>query len=51
METPSVQTKLKDIGADIVSPDRRSSDYLQAFLKVEIDKWAGAIKAANIKVE
>jgi tripartite-type tricarboxylate transporter receptor subunit TctC len=51
LETPSVQTKLKEIGADIVSFERRSPDYLQTFLKGEIDKWAGAIKAANIKVE
>jgi tripartite-type tricarboxylate transporter receptor subunit TctC len=51
METPSVQTKLKEIGADIVSSERRSPDYLQIFLKGEIDKWSGAIKAANIKVE
>ena len=51
LETPAVQTKLKEIGADIVSADRRSPDYLQTFLRGEIDKWAGAIKAANIKVE
>jgi tripartite-type tricarboxylate transporter receptor subunit TctC len=51
METPAVQTKLKEIGADIVAPERRSPDYLQTFLGGEIDKWAGAIKAANIKVE
>jgi tripartite-type tricarboxylate transporter receptor subunit TctC len=51
LETPAVQAKLKEIGAEIVSPDRRSPDYLQTFLKGEIDKWAGAIKAANIKVD
>jgi tripartite-type tricarboxylate transporter receptor subunit TctC len=51
METPSVQSKLKEIGAEIVAPERRSPDYLQGFLKGEIDKWANAIKAANIKVE
>ena len=51
VETPAVQTKLKEIGADVVSPERRSPDYLQGFLKGEIDKWATAIKTANIKVE
>jgi tripartite-type tricarboxylate transporter receptor subunit TctC len=51
METASVQAKLKEIGAEIVSPDRRSPDYLQTFLKGEIEKWAGAITAANLKVE
>ena len=47
----SVQTRLKEIGADMVAPERRSPDYLQKFLKGEIEKWAAAIKAANIKVE
>jgi tripartite-type tricarboxylate transporter receptor subunit TctC len=51
LETPVVQAKLKEIGAEIVSPDRRSPDYLQTFLKGEIDKWAGAIKAADLKVD
>jgi tripartite-type tricarboxylate transporter receptor subunit TctC len=51
MDTPAVQAKLKEIGADIVTPERRSPDYLQTFLKGEIDKWANAIKAAGIKVE
>jgi tripartite-type tricarboxylate transporter receptor subunit TctC len=51
METPAVQARLKDIGADLVAPERRSPDYLQAFLKNEIAKWAAAIKAANLAVD
>ena len=51
METPAVQARLKDIGADLVAPERRSPDYLQAFLKNEIVKWAAAIKAANLAVD
>jgi tripartite-type tricarboxylate transporter receptor subunit TctC len=51
METPAVQARLKDIGADLVAPERRSPDYLQAFLKNEILKWAAAIKAANLAVD
>jgi tripartite-type tricarboxylate transporter receptor subunit TctC len=51
METPSVQMRLKEIGAEMVAPERRSPDYLQRFLKSEIEKWATAIKAANINVE
>ena len=51
METPSVRSRLKDIGADMVAPERRSPDYLQRFLKGEIEKWAAAIKTANIKVD
>jgi len=51
MATPSVQARLKEIGADLVAPERRSSAYLQGFLKADIEKWAAAIKAANLKVE
>jgi tripartite-type tricarboxylate transporter receptor subunit TctC len=51
METPSVQVRLNEIGADMVAAERRSPYYLQRFLKSEIEKWAAAIKAANIKVE
>lgn len=51
METPSVQAQFKKIGAEMVASERRSPDYLQRFLKGEIEKWAAAIKTANIKVD
>jgi tripartite-type tricarboxylate transporter receptor subunit TctC len=51
METPSVQTQLKEIGAVLVAPERRSPGYLQRFLSSEKEKWATAVKAANIPVE
>lgn len=50
METPAVQAQLKLIGADVVAPERRSPEYLQSFLKSEIDKWATVIKAANLEM-
>jgi tripartite-type tricarboxylate transporter receptor subunit TctC len=51
METPSVQFRLKDIGATIVLPERRSPAALQTFLGNEKAKWAAALKAANFPVE
>jgi tripartite-type tricarboxylate transporter receptor subunit TctC len=51
METPAVQAQFKKIGAEMVAAERRSPDYLQRFLKGEIEKWAAAIKTANIKVD
>jgi len=35
----------------MVAPERRSPYYLQRFLKGEIEKWAAAIRTANIKVD
>lgn len=51
METPSVQARLQEIAADLVAPERRSPDYLQRFLRNEIEKWAAAVKAHNIKTD
>jgi tripartite-type tricarboxylate transporter receptor subunit TctC len=51
METPSVRERLKDIGATVVGPERRSPEYLQEFVEREIAKWAVPIKAANITGE
>jgi tripartite-type tricarboxylate transporter receptor subunit TctC len=48
MNTPAVQARLKDIGAELVGPDRRSPEYLQKFVESEIEKWAGPIKAAGL---
>jgi len=51
METPAVRARLKDIGATVVAPERRSPEYLQKFVESEIAKWAVPIRAANITGE
>jgi tripartite-type tricarboxylate transporter receptor subunit TctC len=51
INTPAVQAKLQDIGAIVVAPERRSPGYLRKFVESEIEKWAGPIKAANIRIE
>ena len=51
MDSPSVQNRLRDIGVDLVAPERRSPAYLQQFVKREIEKWATVIRAANIQSE
>ena len=51
METPSVQLRLRDIGATVVEPDRRSPEYLQKFVESEIEKWAVPIKASGLSME
>src|SRR5215218_21583 len=47
MTTPAVAARLKEIGADVVAPDRRSPEFLQKFVASEIEKWAAPIKAAG----
>jgi tripartite-type tricarboxylate transporter receptor subunit TctC len=48
MDTPAVQGRLKQIGVDPVSPQRRSTAYLKEFVESEIAKWAVTIKAAGV---
>ena len=51
MNTPSVQTRLKEIGAELVAPNRRSPEYLQKFVESEIKKWAAAIKTSGVSLD
>jgi tripartite-type tricarboxylate transporter receptor subunit TctC len=51
METPSVQQRLKDIGAEVVLPERRSPEYLQKFVESEIEKWSVPIRAGRLTGE
>jgi tripartite-type tricarboxylate transporter receptor subunit TctC len=50
MNTPSVKDRLQSLGAIIVAPERRSSEYLGSFVKSEIEKWAPPIKASGVVV-
>jgi tripartite-type tricarboxylate transporter receptor subunit TctC len=51
MNTPVVQARLKEIGADLVTPERTSPAYLQRFVESEIEKWAAPIKASGVTGE
>jgi tripartite-type tricarboxylate transporter receptor subunit TctC len=51
MELPIVQTQTQKMGADLVPPDERSSEYFQKFLEDEIAKWAKTIKASGVALD
>jgi tripartite-type tricarboxylate transporter receptor subunit TctC len=51
MDSPAVKDRLHDLGVTLVSPKRRTPDYLQKFVESEIEKWAGPIKAAGISMD
>lgn len=51
MKTPSVRDRLQGLGAQMVSDDRATPDYLAGFVKSEIAKWAGPIKASGVTVK
>jgi tripartite-type tricarboxylate transporter receptor subunit TctC len=51
MKTPAVRERLQALGAQIVSDDRATPEYLAGFLKSEIEKWAAPIKASGVTVD
>jgi tripartite-type tricarboxylate transporter receptor subunit TctC len=51
MHTDSVRKRLEGLGAEIVSDDRATPEYLGQFTKSEIEKWAAPIKASGVHVE
>jgi tripartite-type tricarboxylate transporter receptor subunit TctC len=51
IKTPEVRARLEGLGAQVVSDDRATPEYLGQFVKSEIEKWAGPIKASGITVE
>jgi tripartite-type tricarboxylate transporter receptor subunit TctC len=48
---PAVQERLKDIGAAPIAPERQTPEYLAAFVKREVAKWAAPIRASGIRVD
>jgi tripartite-type tricarboxylate transporter receptor subunit TctC len=51
LNIPIVQERLKELGADLATPERRTPEYLQKFVEREIEKWAVPIKAAGVVAE
>jgi tripartite-type tricarboxylate transporter receptor subunit TctC len=51
LQMSSVQERLREMGSDLVSPERGTPDYLGQFVATEIEKWARIIKASGIQIE
>jgi tripartite-type tricarboxylate transporter receptor subunit TctC len=47
----TLQTKLRDLGAEPAGPDRNTLEYLAAFVTDEHEKWGAVIRKANIRLE
>jgi tripartite-type tricarboxylate transporter receptor subunit TctC len=51
LDVPAVQERFRQIGGDVIAPDRRSPEYLAQFLADEIKRWEGPIKASGVQLE
>ena len=47
LNTPAVRQRFKDVGLDVVAPERMTPEYLGKFVADEIAKWAVPIKASG----
>ena len=51
LHTPTVRTRMLELGSVVVSDERTSPQYLAGFIKSEIAKWAGPIKASGVSID
>jgi tripartite-type tricarboxylate transporter receptor subunit TctC len=51
IKTPAVRDRLRGMGAQVVSDDRTTPEYLAKFVPAEIAKWAAPIKASGVSVD
>ena len=51
LQTSLVQQRLKEIGSELVAPERMTPNYLGRFVSAEIEKWAAVIKASGVSVD
>ena len=49
MHTPAV--RILELGSAVVSDERATPEYLAGFVKSEIEKWAGPIKASGVSMD
>jgi tripartite-type tricarboxylate transporter receptor subunit TctC len=47
IDLPDVRTQIERYGPELVSAERRSPEYLEAFVESEIKKWAVPIRASG----
>lgn len=51
INTPAVRERLQGMGAQVVTNDRATPEYLAKFVPAEIQKWAAPIKASGVTVD
>jgi tripartite-type tricarboxylate transporter receptor subunit TctC len=49
LASPAVEAKLRDVGAAVVAPERRTPAYLKKYIPQEITNWGKIIKEAGIE--
>jgi Tripartite tricarboxylate transporter family receptor len=51
LHTPTVRAHILELGSAVVSDERANPQYLAGFVKSEIEKWAGPIRASGVSMD
>lgn len=51
LDSPVLQARYKALGVTNIAPNRRSTEYLNRFVKTEMERWGSAIKASGVLIE
>jgi tripartite-type tricarboxylate transporter receptor subunit TctC len=49
LETPAIVARLREVGAAVVAPERRTPAYLKKYVPEEIANWARIIKESGVE--
>src|SRR5258705_1197628 len=51
LHTPAIRLRIIELGSTVVADERATPQYLAGFVKSEIEKWAGPIKASGVSMD
>ena len=51
VQNPKIRERMESLGMEIVSAERRSPEYLQKFVREEIERWAPAVRASGLSID
>jgi tripartite-type tricarboxylate transporter receptor subunit TctC len=51
IDNPAIRKRLEELGLEIVTPERRTPEYLARYVPAEVERWGKAIRAAGISID
>jgi aspartate aminotransferase-like enzyme len=51
LDEPAIRKRLEELGLEIVSPERRSPEYLAKYVPQEIERWAKPIREGGVSAD
>ena len=51
LDTPAVLARFKTLGVTPIARERRTPEYLNQFIKTEMERWGKPIRASGVVIE